>query len=181
MFSSLNSRVKATIKKPSSMYPSLWFPTAQSSGCGSTQRLNRNTNRSTNAVYASNMCCTRSKLAACEHRCLPRLSRVGSAAPSTCILSCTARLHRLSTLTAPQTVSQASHAMAQLQLTIGRQVPQPQQALSTPLRRPPEADRSVRDGRVSHPRPPWEQSVRYGRVSPPPIIPPGARQRLWRP
>ena len=46
-------------------------------------------------------------------------SAVCSAAPSTCFLSCTARLHSLATLTASERRSQASHAMAQSQLTIG--------------------------------------------------------------
>ena len=44
---------------------------------------------------------------------------VCSAAVSTCILSCTARLHRLLTLTASEKRSQASHAMAQSQLING--------------------------------------------------------------
>ena len=41
------------------------------------------------------------------HRCVPRFSRVLSCA-RTCTLSCTARLHSLSTRSAPQRASQAS-------------------------------------------------------------------------
>ena len=45
-------------------------------------------------------------------------SAAQSAAPSTASMSCTARLHSLATLTASERRSQASHAMAQQQLTI---------------------------------------------------------------
>ena len=57
---------------------------------------------------------------ACSHAltAASHASAVCSAAVSTCILRCTARLHRLSTLSASERREQASHAMTQSQLII---------------------------------------------------------------